>query len=199
MCYTLDHPPLTFDDLLHVSSVAFGGAGRRTALLWRQYAAAYFADELVPVPILYVPAAPYGHWVGLCGATDHGTGHIYILARPWLYTRGILLHEMTHTYLKQRGENAKHAGEPWCREVRRISKLMGRELWAGRTTTKRDGKRVFRANVTGPNGEASIPQEFIARWPYGAGMIPPDLDETAPTTTASNQASEHTNMQGGER
>src|SRR4051794_15395482 len=90
-----EHEPLTFEQAMAVTATAYGEAGRRIMLLWAQYNEAYFGGVLKPVPIIFVPASPYGHWVGLFSASRQGaSNHIYILRSPsWAVQRGILLHE----------------------------------------------------------------------------------------------------------
>jgi hypothetical protein len=45
--------------------------------------------------------------------------------------------------------------------------LTRRAIWAGRSRTAREAGRVVRRNTPGPNGEASLTQAEIARWPHG--------------------------------
>ena len=48
-----------------------------------------------------------------------------------------LLHEMLHQYLHERGEESKHNGEPWRREIMRITWLItGKEIWAGASSVR---------------------------------------------------------------
>jgi len=171
-----------FAALLLVSERAFGERGRRLALLFQQYNAAYFDGELHPVPILLVPVAPYGHWIGLTRQS-----FIYLVWKLDEHAeRATLLHEMVHAWLHQRGENPKHAGAPWCREIMRISRLLGHTIHAGAYAVQRQGKRVVRVNRAGPHGEPSLPQREIATWPDK--VIPPPLRAARATREAKQDA-----------
>jgi hypothetical protein len=56
-----------------------------------------------------------------------------------------LLHEMVHQFCFERGEYARHDGEPWRRKIMRLTPLLGGEpIWAGRSTTVRRKGRVVR-------------------------------------------------------
>jgi hypothetical protein len=85
---------------------------------------------------------------------------------------------MVHQALFERGEDAGHDSEGWRREIMRLTKIIkGRDIWAGRSMTKRvegaDGKlsTVVRINEPRSDGRASLPQAKIARWPHdGLGI-----------------------------
>ena len=156
----------------------WGRLGGRVADYWDEYNRAYFGGRLRPLPIFLTPATPFGRRIGwtCCGGA---ITHI-ALAAPTRGTvlvadRCTLLHEMVHQHLHEKGEDFKHAGEPWRREIMRLHlALTGREIWAGKSSVGKkiteDGDRVsVRANVPHPEtGEASLSQAAIARWPYGA-------------------------------
>jgi hypothetical protein len=84
----------------------------------------------------------------------------------WSQTTTPLLHEMVHQFLFERGENPKHAGASWRREIMRLTKsISGREIWAGPSKTMRVNGLVVRMNAPHPEtGESSLPQKIIARW-----------------------------------
>ena len=79
-----------------------------------------------------------------------------------------LLHEMNHQFLFERGEYPSHDGEPWRREIMRLTKIItGNEIWAGPSKTARCDGKVARINAPHPEtGEPSLPQKIIARWPH---------------------------------
>jgi hypothetical protein len=79
-----------------------------------------------------------------------------------------LLHEMVHQLLFERREHAAHDGEPWRREIMRLTKLItGKDIWAGRSLTARQNGKVVRMNKPHPqSGMPSLPQAAIARWPH---------------------------------
>jgi hypothetical protein len=147
---------------------------------WQEFNRLYFGGRLKPLPIFLTPSTPYGHCIGwTCGGgpvthialADPRKGNVLVA------DRGVLLHEMIHQFLHESGEYARHDGGPWCREVMRLHRLLtGKDVWAGKyTVTKKrlpDGGRVsVRGNVARPgDGEASLTQKVISRWPYSAGI-----------------------------
>lgn len=175
---TVERPELTFDEVLSVAERAFGERGWQTVMLWHQYNEAYFEGRLFPVPIIYVPASPYGHWIGLCSGDGHRTGYIYLTRRPWEETRGTVLHEMLHQYLSESGQGVpRHNGQPWRDEIMRISRdHFGREIRANgpKVTKERLPDTASRRSVK-VYESGSLIQGEIARWPHSVGIIPPDL------------------------
>jgi hypothetical protein len=94
-----------------------------------------------------------------------------------LADNSVLLHEMVHQCVQERGENAAHASEGWRREIMRLHKLItGKNIWAGCSTTARrkekDGtSKVIRINKPNPDtGALSLTQDAIARWPHSCGI-----------------------------
>ena len=83
-------------------------------------------------------------------------------------TEGTLLHEMLHQYLFERGEDPAHMGDPWRREIMRLTKLItGKTVWAGPSKTVRRNGKTTRMNAPHPETkESSLPQAIIARWPH---------------------------------
>jgi hypothetical protein len=170
----------TFDECVLIADRCFGALGRKTMLLWREYNALYFGGALQVTPVLYVPTSPYGHWVGcICYQQN-----IYLMEprkdghyRTWDFVRGVLLHEMVHQYLQQLRRNAAHAGQPWCDEIMRISRLFGLDVWAGAYTVARVNGKLMRVNraPASPNGAQVLQQKEIARWPHTVGIVPPDV------------------------
>jgi hypothetical protein len=75
---------------------------------------------------------------------------------------------MLHQYLFERGENPAHMGEPWRREIMRLTKLItGKTIWAGPSKVVRQNGKATRINAPHPKTkEASLPQAIIARWPH---------------------------------
>lgn len=178
----IERLPLSFFDALTVSTKAFGANGERVVRLWQQYNRAFFAGELKPVPVLFVPTSPYGHWAGLCTGMPaiRVVNNILLMRRTWPRTREILLHEMVHQHLVETGSNPKHAGQPWCDEIMRISRdYLGADFWAGSVTVikEREGDRRKSKKINRPScaGVESIPMKAIATWPTSLGLTPPDL------------------------
>lgn len=174
---TISTSPVNFEDAVLIADRCFGELGRQTIFLWREYNDVYFGGSLAVTPVLYVPTSPYGHWVGL----HRHDQNIYLMfpgeKRSWNFVRGVLLHEMIHQHLSQRGKNPAHAGEPWCSEIMRISKLLGANIWAGRYTVKKMNGKSVRANEEPPaslKGLQALNQKQIARWPHSIGIAPPE-------------------------
>jgi hypothetical protein len=169
----------TFAEMRHALEVGWGEVGGRVAQAWADFNNVYFGRRLKPLPIFLTPATPYGKRVAwtCCGGP---VTHIALCAPKrgtvLVADRDTLLHEMIHQFLHEAGEDTKHAGEPWCREVMRLHKqITGKEIWAGKYTVMKKrvgGRRVsVRVNLPRPGtGEPSIPQAEIARWPHGSGI-----------------------------
>jgi hypothetical protein len=163
---------VSFDDALLIAERCFGELGRKTIFLWQRYNEEYFSGSLEVTPVLYVPTSPYGHWIGLHRADRN----IYLMppapSRPWSRVRAVLLHEMIHQNLSQSGKDVRHAGEPWCREIMRISMHFDRKIWAGKYTV-RNGQRVNTAPPLATNARI-LNQREIASWPHSINIEPPD-------------------------
>jgi hypothetical protein len=177
---------MDFDDVVLIAERCFGEHGCKTVNLWKQYNEAYFGGVLKPTPVLYVPTSPYGHWVG-CTIPD---ANIYLMPvadrRPWSYVRGVLLHEMVHQHLEQIEKDWHHAGQPWCAEIMRISRMFGFNVWAGKYTVVKVDGQSKRANKRAPadlTPDYSLNQCDISHWPAGGfpgksnwpGFEPPEL------------------------
>jgi hypothetical protein len=167
---------MIYEDMLLIADRCWGDLGTNTVRLWRQYNEEYFGSILMPTPVLYVPTTPYGGCVGLT-CRDR---YIYLMppngSRSWAFTRGTLLHEMTHQYLQQVEKNPKHAGEPWCSEIMRLSTILGKNIWAGKYTVKKVEGKSVRANTARPADSSGqiLNQVEIGTWPQTLGIDPPD-------------------------
>lgn len=130
---------------------------------------------LRPIPLVISQTLPFGKRIGQCA---HNTGHCrsgraITLNLPdqgghLIADNNTLLHEMLHQCLFERGENPAHAGEPWRREIMRLTKLItGKPIWAGPSRVVRQNGKAVRINVPHPETkEPSLPQAVIARWPH---------------------------------
>jgi hypothetical protein len=160
--------------------VGWGDRGRRTAECWREFNRLYFDNRLLPLPVFFTPATPYGRMVGwtCCG---QAVTHIALCApregRFLVACRGCLLHEMIHQHLHEQGLDPKHNGEPWRLEIMRLHKeITGKSIWAGAYTVAKvkgaDGARAsVRTNMAEPGtGRVSLCQKDIARWPMSVGV-----------------------------
>jgi hypothetical protein len=157
---------------------AWGPIGINIVERWCEYNATYFAGALRPVPLVLTQAQPFGKRLAFCSYNPNTTGRTITLNMPkrhksLLADNNTLVHEMVHQLLFERGEDAAHDGEPWRREIMRLTRqITGREIWAGRSMTVRQDKRVVRINAPHPEtNESSLPQAVIARWPHdGLGI-----------------------------
>ncbi|HEY4982281.1 MAG TPA: SprT-like domain-containing protein [Pseudolabrys sp.] len=165
----------TLLDMEHFATEAWGPLGTSTIKKWAEFNRLYFEDSLRPVPIVMTHAQPFGKRLAFCSYNPDTHGRTITLNVPkkhntLLADNAVLLHEMIHQYLFERGEEASHAGDGWRREIMRINWLIaGKEIWAGRSTTARrkvDGV-VVRMNVPHPDtGKKSLGQSDIALWPH---------------------------------
>lgn len=181
----IERPNITFKQARQVASCAFGKKGEMVIDLWEAYNHHYFESALKPVPILFVPTSPYGHWTGLTvGTKKKKSALIYLkTGELWTTTKCVLLHEMIHQHLIETNRNTGHNSQDWCDEIMRISKdYFGAEFWAGRYTVgkkrTKEGDRIsVRINKSGPKGEKSISMAKICSWPSSIKLIPPDIKE----------------------
>jgi hypothetical protein len=168
---------VTFEDAELIADRAFGALGRQTIKLWQYYNLEYFNGVLEPTPVLYVPTSPWGAWVG-CFIRDR---NVYLMypgkKRSWGFVRGVLLHEMVHQFLEQSGKCTAHDGEPWRREIMRLSQVFGKNIWAGKYTVRKVRGKSQRVNLPNPDEDSKaqeLTQGQIARWPDSIGVEPPD-------------------------
>ena len=174
----IESTPVSFDDAVLIADRCFPKQelGRRTIFLWREYNDLFFDGKLRVTPVLYVPTSPYGHWVGQHRAQQN----IYLMFpgenRSWPVVRGVLLHEMIHQALSQRGQNPAHAGTLWCQEIMRISRQLGTEIWAGKYMVKKIDGKSTRVNEapSESTGARILRQKEIAGWPQSIGLQPPE-------------------------
>ena len=168
----------TVADMHRFAAEAWGPIGAAIVDKWVEFNAAYFGGMLRPVPLVITNTQPFGKRLAFCSyGASTSTGRTITLNIPKDHRRlladnNTLLHEMLHQLLFERGEYAGHDGEPWRREIMRLTRLItGREIWAGRSVTvRRDGK-VVRINKNNDDGTPSLPQGAIARWPHdGLGI-----------------------------
>lgn len=185
----------TLVDMERYATEAWGELGRAVVEQWGHFNSRYFAAELRPIPVIITNAQPFGKRLAFCSYSVDRGGRTITLNVPKHHGRlladnNTLLHEMVHQLLFQRGEPAGHDSKEWRREIMRLNKLItGKEIWAGRSMTKRltgaDGKlsKVARINAPHEDGRASLGQADIARWPHkGSGINLGHLGQVIPGT-----------------
>lgn len=194
-------PDFTVIDMQRFATEAWGDLGTKLSLRWGEFNRQFFDGELKPIPLVITNTQPYGRRLAFCSHDPDGPYHRTITVNVPSYRgkvapadyrlladNGALLHEMVHQLLQQRGEGSSHGSDGWRAEIMRLNEVIaGRRIWAGRSKTMRiegaDGKRskIIRANEDGPNGEKSLGQDDIARWPHTVGI---DLGKLGDVTSS---------------
>jgi len=169
-------PEFTIADMYRFATEAWGPLGTATVSKWREFNGRYFDGRLRPVPLVITNTQPFGRRSAFCSYDPTASGRTITLNVPERHhslvaDNGVLLHEMIHQALFERGTDAAHASEGWRNEIMRLHELItGSQIWAGRSIIKRiDGKAV-RINKPRNDGTASMTQGSIARWPHSAGI-----------------------------
>ena len=137
----------------------WGEAGEWTVDEFQRHNELYFAGELPPLPIVFGLAA-YGHCLGadaLSRRVAQAIPRITIAtARAQRGRNDVsdrLLHEMIHAKLILASESPDHNGEPWCREIMRITRCWGSLRFTLRPTgscASARGKRALCDASLGP-------------------------------------------------
>jgi hypothetical protein len=159
----------SFDEMLNFATEAWGYRGTAAVRMWATYNDRYFGGVLRPIPLVMTNAQPFGRRLAFC---SHGGRRTITLNVPEVFDNlladnATLLHEMIHQHLFERGEDSKHAGEPWRREIMRLHhEITGETIWAGPSKTVRRSNGVIRINAPANDGRPSLPQKAIARWPH---------------------------------
>jgi hypothetical protein len=174
---------LTLADVRKVAVATFGNPGGHLVDLWAWYNDTLFGGELRPILISRSRVFAYGRcvgWTNVVGGHDPYR-HIVVKAFGWpicAKQRAVLLHEMVHQFLFERGEDPHHDARPWCREIMRLSRELGKPIWAGHYTVFRNGKSTRRGNTAPPPELANLralAQKEIANWPHSIRLFPPAL------------------------
>ncbi len=164
-------PRLTRPQMRIFLEYGWGEVGTNVFRAWEEFNKRFFDDALRPVPIVMVATSPYGHWVGCTHWLRHPRRVAYIGMtapnnRKLASDPGVLLHEMVHAWLVHTGEDPSHEGRPWCREITRLSALLGRP------EIKAEPQKVRRVNgaVKRVVPDGSIDRMAAARWPHSVGI-----------------------------
>jgi len=102
--------PFSFEDMERFAAEAWGELGTKTVHKWAEFNARYFAGALRPVPLVLSHTQPFGRLLAFCSyGTGIKSGRTITLNVPKHHTvlvadNGVLLHEMIHQYLFERGE-----------------------------------------------------------------------------------------------
>jgi hypothetical protein len=179
-------PRLSREQMRAFLEYGWGDIGLAVFTTWEEFNIRFFADQLSPIPIVLVATSPHGHWVGCTHTvTTQRRAAFIALTAPYnkrlRSDRGVLLHEMIHAALVERGESPKHEHAPWCREITRLSALLGRSyVHAAPQKVQRVNGTI--ARVT-PHG--SISRRAAARWPHSIGL---DLGSLLPLVASNGSA-----------
>ena len=177
---------IRFADMKAFLSIGWGEIGETVADTWRDLNKRHFDNKLEPLPIILVNTSPYGRWLGCtyCNLKKR-RAHLIQLAMPRQKTvliadRGVLLHEMLHQQLTERGDSPKHEHQPWCEGIMRLHlELTGTRIYAApETVTKsKDAdpvtgkKKSIRVPRRHPDtGKPSLDRMSIATWPHSLGL-----------------------------
>jgi hypothetical protein len=169
-------PDFTINDMYRFAGEAWGPLGTATVDRWREFNARYFGGQLQPVPLVITNTQPFGRRTAFCSYNPASSGRTITLNVPaafqcLLADNGVLLHEMVHQVLFERGQDAAHASEGWRNEIMRLhERITGSRIWAGRSVTKRINGKVVRINKPRSDGVVSLTQGAIARWPRSVGI-----------------------------
>ena len=173
-----DAKPITTTQMRAFLSTAWGSLGERVADHWELFNDQFFAGGLKPCPICLTPTSPHGHWLGLtCGSKhSHRASVIYItiprMGRELVADKGVLLHEMTHAALLQRGDDPKHNSRPWCDEITRISRIAGKTIVAvpERVMKVKDQSRPSGRRSARKTEPGALTRADLAHWPHSIGL-----------------------------
>jgi hypothetical protein len=166
----------TIEDMYRFATEAWGPLGTATVTKWREFNARYFDGRLRPVPLVITNAQPFGKLLAFCSYESATSGRTITLNVPkdhrqLLADNGVLLHEMIHQALFERGTETAHASASWRNEIMRLHQLItGASIWAGRSMTKRINGKMMRINEPRNDGTESLEQGAIARWPHSVGI-----------------------------
>jgi hypothetical protein len=162
----------TLEQYGQAAELIYPGLGAWTYATFDRLNRQHFDGAVPLVPIRWHKTLPYGGSVGLASRHYIELG-MYLNkewclheGRPCLFGEHVLLHEMIHLYLYTRGENPKHNGVPWCREIMRIGHELGIGFHAEPSRVIKvksdDGTRKSKRTQEG------IPLKDIASFPHFA-------------------------------
>src|SRR5262245_49408530 len=173
----------TLRDMERFAGEAWGPLGTNTFRKWVEFNDRYFAGKLRPIPLVITHVQLFGRRMAFCSHNAVTGGRTITVNVPKMpgsagnyplfADNGNLLHGMVHQLLRDAGEPAGHDSEGWQQEVMRLHRLItGKEIWAGRSMTKRvEGSEGRLSRVVGVNEErsgvrVSMTQLQIAEWPH---------------------------------
>ncbi len=191
-------PELTWEGMRSFLSLGWGSVGKKAFADYQYFNERFFLGQLPPTHLSFNYTSQYGAWLGQCAfgeVTSHGTRPLarISLCRPrsnalparfrgYQYSlcadSAVLLHEMLHLYLFQRGEPAGHSSSGWIDGVLRMSEQLGVEV-AFKPQIRRRIPVVDRNGIceTTPNKRVkrsqqrftpagSLSYEELMRWPH---------------------------------
>lgn len=135
--------------------------------------ALHFAGQLPAVPVA-IGITTYGGCRGLTRSQPASQAPARITIASNQFTNlgevsDVVLHEMVHVHLQTTGRDSRHAGQPWCDEIIRISRHYGRDVTAAPPRSKRIGAHVVKVT---PDGALSRGE--LAHWPVSIGGLHDD-------------------------
>lgn len=176
---------ITFKEMQKFATEAWGPLGSNAVARWKEFNDRFFDGKLKPVPLVITRAQPYGARLAYCSYGLGGGERTITLNIPkdhdsLVADNSVLLHEMIHQCLFERGEYPSHDGEPWRKEIMRLHRVLTKkDIWAGRSKTARRKRKegremiseVVRINEPHPEtGAKSLSQFDISRWPHSCDI-----------------------------
>ena len=140
-----DQPSLSWESMRSFMQIGWGSTGQKAYDDYCSFNRKFFSDQLPPAHISFSYTSQFGRWLGQCAYGKERSGGRHTMARITLcrplgrelpasfrnrqYSlcadSAVLLHEMLHLYLFQRGEPAGHSSAGWIDGVLRMSEQLG--------------------------------------------------------------------------
>lgn len=171
--------PIKAEHQLQMAGWSYGEHGVLIARLWQAFNEKHFGGKLVPCPLFFPTATPYGKWIGLF-TMNHSFESLHIQLKYSLSVDSkadVLLHEMVHQYLCETHQATGHNANPWCNEIMRLTKeIWGVTIHASPDSPRRVNGRSVRMQKPAADGTPSITRRQIATWPQSIGLSVPIAD-----------------------
>jgi hypothetical protein len=151
----------------------WGDAGIWVADTWTEHNRAHFDGRLRYHGVVW-GLTPHGHNLGHTWRDSrritlhpalldpHGDAWSIRDQLGMRFTSDVLLHEMVHVLLNDRGVNSEHNSDEWCAEITRITPALDLpEIKAAPVKPRRVNGKVVRRPLDG-----HLPRDAIASWPH---------------------------------
>ncbi len=172
----------TYREYRSAAALLWGPAGEFAADEFARLNREHFAGSVPPLPIV-IGLTAFGRCIGL---TRSGLGWLQsprISLAPGIFNGGrgstlmvsdVLLHEMGHSALLLRGEDAGHNAPPWCRLIAELSPdVLGRAITAAPVGTRRIPNPARETDPAAPKTivvrraePGALTRAELATWPH---------------------------------